>query len=68
MFILTVYDPFSHWPSAYPIKNQNAETVIECLKKHIALHSAPAECLSDRGKKDGYEEVRDDTLQTLIEW
>ena len=59
MFILTVYDPFSHWPSAYPIKNQNAETVIECLKKHIALHSAPAECLSDRGKNFMAKAVKD---------
>ena len=48
--ILTIYDPFSHWPSAYPIKKQDAQTVIDCLKKHIADHSAPAECLSDRGK------------------
>ena len=57
--ILTIYDPFSHWPSAYPIKNQTAETVIECLKKHIALHSAPAECLSDRGKNFMAKAVKD---------
>ena len=38
--ILTIYDPFSHWPSAYPIKKQDAQTVIDCLKKHIADHSA----------------------------
>ena len=48
--ILTVYDPFSHWPSAYAVDSTEAEVVIACLKKHIALHSVPAEVLSDQGK------------------
>src|SRR5215831_5873374 len=25
--VLTIYDPFSHWPSAYPINATDAETV-----------------------------------------
>jgi hypothetical protein len=57
--ILTVYDPFSHWPDAYPIKRQDAQSVIECFKKHIANHSAPAECLSDRGKNFMAKAVRE---------
>jgi hypothetical protein len=57
--IMTIYDPFSHWPSAYPIKKQDAATVIECLRKHIALHSAPAELLSDRGKNFLAKPVKD---------
>ena len=48
--ILTVYDPFSHWPSAYPIAKTDANTVLTCLKHHITQHSVPAEVLSDRGK------------------
>ena len=48
--ILTVYDPFSHWPSAYAVDSTEAEVVIACLKKHIALHSVPAEVLSDQGR------------------
>jgi len=47
---MTVYDPFSHWHEAYAINKQDAQTVIKCLKEHIAVHSVPAECLSDRGK------------------
>ena len=74
--ILTIYDPFSHWPSAYPIKKQDAQTVIDCLKKHIADHSAPAECLSDRGKNFMSKAVKEFLdlmvhnypIQTYIQW
>jgi len=48
--ILTTYDPFSHWPSAYAISSTDAETVIRCLKRHMAIHSIPTTALSDRGK------------------
>jgi len=48
-YILTVYDPFSHWPSAYPIPNTTAEQVIVGLKRHIAIHSVPSVVLSDQG-------------------
>lgn len=47
--ILTIFDPFSHWPEAYPIKSTEAEAVIKCLKKHIQDHSVPAEILTDQG-------------------
>ena len=48
--ILTIYDPFSHWPCAYAIKKQDAETVIACLQNSMSTYSPPAELLSDRGK------------------
>lgn len=48
--VLTIYDPFSHWPSAYAVNSLEAKTVIACLKKHIAVHSVPAEVLSDQGR------------------
>ena len=47
--ILTVFDPFSHWPEAYPISSTDAGAVITCLKKHIQDHSVPAEILTDKG-------------------
>ena len=50
-YILTVYDPFSHWPSAYPIASTKTQVVINCLKMHIALHSVPSEVrVSDHAK------------------
>ena len=46
-YVLTIYDPFSHWPSAFPIASTEAKVVVQCLKKHIALHSVPAKVLSE---------------------
>jgi transposase InsO family protein len=56
-YILTVYDTFSHWPSAYPIESTEGKTVINCLKKHIALYSVPAKIISDRGRNFMSKEV-----------
>ena len=56
---MTIYDPFSHWPSAFPIASTEAKVVVQCLKKHIARHSAPAEVLSDRGKNLMADVVRE---------
>jgi hypothetical protein len=58
-YILTIYDPFSHWPGAYAVPDQKAETVIKCLKQHVMLHSVPAEVLSDRGKNFMSAAVKD---------
>jgi hypothetical protein len=77
--ILTIYDPFSHWPGAYAIAETDSRTVINCLKKHISEHSVPAEVLSDRGRnlmsaevreflQHWFEEIRDSGLQTFVEW
>ena len=41
--ILTIYDPFSHWPAAYAIPKTDSKTIVNCLKQHIALHSVPGE-------------------------
>jgi len=57
-YILTVYDTFSHWPSAYPLKSTKAKAIINCLKNHIAIHSVPATVLSDRGKNFMSKEVQ----------
>ena len=57
--ILTIYDPFSHWPSAYAISSTDAETVIRCLKRHMAIHSIPTTVLSDRGKNSMAKSVLD---------
>jgi hypothetical protein len=57
-YILTMFCPFSHWPEAYPLSSTKAKEVIECLKKHIANHSIPAEVLSDRGKNFMSKEVK----------
>ena len=56
-YIMTIYDTFSHWPSAYPIESTEAGTVIACLKKHIALYSVPAKIISDRGRNFMSKEV-----------
>ena len=56
--IFTIYDPFSHWPSAYPISQTDSETIVECLKNHITNHSAPTEVLSDRGANLMSDEVK----------
>ena len=58
-YVLTIYDPFSYWPSAFPIASTEAKVVVQCLKKHIALHSVPAEVLSDRGKNLMADVVRE---------
>jgi transposase InsO family protein len=51
-YILTIYDPFSHWPSAYAVPDL-------CFKQHITIHSVPAEVLSDRGKNFMSAAVKD---------
>lgn len=62
--ILTIYDPFSHWPAAYPISRTDSKTIIQCLKRHIAIHSVPTDVLSDRGANLMSAEVKQflDTL------
>ena len=57
--ILTIYDPFSHWPAAYAIPKTDSKTIVNCLKHHIALHSVPGKVLSDRGRNLMSAEVRD---------
>ena len=46
--IFTIYDPFSHWPSA---------SIVQCLRKHIANHSVPSRVISDRGANLMSDEV-----------
>ena len=47
--IFTIYDPFSHWPAAYPISQTDSATIVECLRKHMTNHSVPSRVISDRG-------------------
>ena len=54
----TIYDPFSHWPSAYPISQTDSATIVQCLRKHIANHSAPSRVSSDRGANLLSDEVK----------
>ena len=58
-YILTIYDTFSHWPSAYPITSTRSKVVINCIKHHVALHSVPAAVLTDRGKNFMSKDVTD---------
>ena len=53
--IFTIYDPFSHWPSAYPISQTDSATIVQCLRKHIANHSR---VISDRGANLMSDEVK----------
>ena len=40
--IFTIYDPFSHWPSAYPISQTDSATIVQCLRKRSTFQvSAP---------------------------
>ena len=57
-YILTIYDTFSHWPSAYPLPSTKAKLVVNCLKHYISVHSVPATILSDRGKNFLAQEVQ----------
>ena len=56
--IFTIYDPFSHWPSAYPISQTDSATIMQCLRKHIANHSVPSRVISDRGANLMSDEVK----------
>ena len=56
--IFTIYDPFSHWPSAYPISQTDSPTIVQCLRKHIANHSVPSRVISDRGANLMSDEVK----------
>ena len=58
-YIMTMFCPFSHWPEAFPLARTTAEEVITCLKKHISVHSVPAEILSDRGKNFMSQKVKE---------
>jgi hypothetical protein len=57
--ILTMFCPFSHWPEAFALSSTTAKDVLTCLKKHIAMHSVPAEVLSDRGTNFMAKKVHD---------
>ena len=56
--IFTIYDPFSHWPSAYPISQTDSATIVQCLRKHIANHSVPSRVISDRAANLMSDEVK----------
>ena len=56
--IFTIYGPFSHWPSAYPISQTDSATIVQCLRKHIANHSVPSRVISDRGANLMSDEVK----------
>jgi hypothetical protein len=57
--ILTIFDPFSHWPEAHAIAHTGASSVINCIKKHVARHSVPSQILSDRGTQFTSKTFRD---------
>ena len=48
-YILTVVDEYSRFPFAFPTKNINTSSVIECLSSLFSLFGAPAFVHSDRG-------------------
>ena len=75
--IFTIYDPFSHWPSAYPISQTDSATIVQCLRKHIANHSVPSateeltSCLMKSKVVSGEswsKKIRNDTVQAIFEW
>ena len=48
--MLTIVDEYSRFPFAFPTKNMDSNTVIECLHSLFSLFGAPAYVHSDRGQ------------------
>ena len=46
-FILTVIDGTSKWPELFPLKNQTASEICECLFQYVARHGAMRRIISD---------------------
>ena len=50
--LLTIVDRFSRWPAAIPLKDINADSVIDALTHHwIAAHGVPEVITTDRGSQ-----------------
>ena len=50
--LLTIVDRFSRWPAAIPLKDMNADSVIDALTHHwIAAHGVPEIITTDRGSQ-----------------
>ena len=47
--ILVITDYFSRWSEAYPVPNQQADTVAQCLAEWCSHFGAPLTVCSDRG-------------------
>ncbi|CAF1038835.1 unnamed protein product [Brachionus calyciflorus] len=49
IYILVIVCQFSKWVELFPLKNQTAEEVADCLFLCVCRHGAPASALSDQG-------------------
>jgi transposase InsO family protein len=43
-------DYFSKWPEVFALKNQTADTIVECLLDVFTRHGTPKILLSDKGR------------------
>jgi Integrase core domain len=58
-YILVVMDYFTKWPEVYPISDQKAGTICECLRDVVATHGAPRILLSDQGRNFESEMIKE---------
>jgi hypothetical protein len=48
LYIISFFDPSTHWVEAYPYKNKDAKSVIDALSSVITRHGFPKRIVSDR--------------------